>query len=52
MTKWLLNRSFESSRQTAFDEEAFAQELVNTTEDSPEGMKSFMERRDPEFKGW
>jgi 2-(1,2-epoxy-1,2-dihydrophenyl)acetyl-CoA isomerase len=52
MTKWLLNRSFESSRQTAFDEEAFAQELVNGTEDAREGMTAFMERRAPEFRGW
>ena len=28
MTKWLLNRSIESSRQTSFEEEAYAQELV------------------------
>jgi 2-(1,2-epoxy-1,2-dihydrophenyl)acetyl-CoA isomerase len=52
MTKWLLNRSFESSRRASFDEEAFAQELVNTTEDAREGMTAFMERRSPDFKGW
>ncbi len=52
MTKWLLNRSFESSRSTAFEEEAFGQELVGHTEDSREGMRAFIERRTPEFKGW
>ncbi len=52
MTKWLLNRSFESSRQTAFDEEGFAQELVMGTEDAQEGVRAFVERRSPEFKGW
>ena len=52
MTKWLCNRSLESPRQTAFDEEAFAQELVNSSADAREGMTAFMERRSPSFTGW
>jgi 2-(1,2-epoxy-1,2-dihydrophenyl)acetyl-CoA isomerase len=52
MTKWLLNRSFESDRQSAFDDEAWAQELVNTTDDAREGMAAFVERRAPAFRGW
>jgi 2-(1,2-epoxy-1,2-dihydrophenyl)acetyl-CoA isomerase len=52
MTKWLLNRSFESSRQTAFDEEALAQDLVSNTTDAQEGVKAFIERRGTEFVGW
>jgi 2-(1,2-epoxy-1,2-dihydrophenyl)acetyl-CoA isomerase len=52
MTKWLLNRSFESSRHTAFEEEGYAQEMINSTSDSAEGMKAFMERRSPDFQGW
>jgi 2-(1,2-epoxy-1,2-dihydrophenyl)acetyl-CoA isomerase len=52
LTKWLLNRSSESSRQTAFDEEAFAQELNNSSTDAAEGMAAFRDRRDPEFRGW
>ena len=52
MTKWLLNRSFESSRHTAFEEEGYAQEMINATSDSAEGMKAFMERRSPDFQGW
>ncbi|HEV3226365.1 MAG TPA: enoyl-CoA hydratase-related protein [Acidimicrobiales bacterium] len=52
MTKWLLNRSFESSRHAAFEEEGYAQEMVQGTADAGEGMKAFMERRTPDFWGW
>jgi 2-(1,2-epoxy-1,2-dihydrophenyl)acetyl-CoA isomerase len=52
MAKWLINRSLESDRQTAFDEEAWAQEIVVGTADAGEGMKAFAERRSPEFRGF
>ena len=50
-TKFLVNRSLDADRATAFAEEAWGQELVNATEDSREGMMSFVERRPPVFKG-
>ena len=35
-----------------FEEEALYVELVTGTEDSKEGISSFVERRPTEFKGW
>ena len=52
MTKRLANRSFESSRDQSFDDEAYFQELVVATQDAAEGMQAFTDRRDPVFRGW
>jgi 2-(1,2-epoxy-1,2-dihydrophenyl)acetyl-CoA isomerase len=51
ISKRLLNRSLESSFETALEEEATAQALVTHSEDTREGMMAFMERRTPQFKG-
>ncbi len=52
MAKALLNRSLDSDRATAFEEEARAQEIVVSTADAAEGLSAFAERRDPTFRGF
>jgi 2-(1,2-epoxy-1,2-dihydrophenyl)acetyl-CoA isomerase len=52
LTKWLVNRSLDSDRATAFQEEALAQELNMTTHDANEGVDAFVERRQPTYRGW
>ena len=52
MTKWLVNRAVDSDRETAFAEEAWAQELNMGTDDANEGVAAFVERRDPTYRGW
>jgi 2-(1,2-epoxy-1,2-dihydrophenyl)acetyl-CoA isomerase len=52
LTKSLVNRSFESSRHAAFEEEAIAQDWLTASGDFDEGIAAFTERRPPEFRGW
>ena len=52
VTKALVNRAFESDRATALAEEAAGQELIQATQDAQEGVRSFIERRTPQFRGW
>lgn len=52
LTKRLLSVSSESGRDRAFEQEAWAQEVVSTTADLQEGLRSFMERRPARFKGF
>ena len=52
VAKWLANRSLDVDRATAFADEAMAQELITTTEDAQEGLRGFVERRPPAFRGW
>ena len=52
LTKRLTNRSFESSREQSFDDEALFQELITGTSDCQEGLAAFAERRTPQFRGW
>jgi 2-(1,2-epoxy-1,2-dihydrophenyl)acetyl-CoA isomerase len=51
LSKRLLNRSLQSDIDTCFAEEAFTQALTANSEDMREGIRSFMEKRPPAFKG-
>ena len=51
-TKWLVNQSLDTDRRTMMENEAMAVELNTYTEDSKEGIASFRERRDPQWKGY
>src|SRR6185437_4941852 len=48
--KWLLNRSFDVDRATLAAEEAWLVDIMTTTEDSQEGVASFLERRAPVWR--
>ncbi|UXA20096.1 enoyl-CoA hydratase/isomerase family protein [Mycobacterium sp. SMC-4] len=51
LTKRLLTVSSESGRDRAFEQEAWAAEVVSHTSDLKEGLQSFAERREPRFQG-
>jgi 2-(1,2-epoxy-1,2-dihydrophenyl)acetyl-CoA isomerase len=52
VTKALVNRALESDRITALRDEAIGQEIVQATDDAREGVRAFVERREPKFRGW
>jgi 2-(1,2-epoxy-1,2-dihydrophenyl)acetyl-CoA isomerase len=51
LSKRLLNRAYESSTETCFEDEAYAQSLVAQSDDLREGMRAFVEKRPPAFRG-
>ncbi|HVV76668.1 MAG TPA: enoyl-CoA hydratase-related protein [Mycobacteriales bacterium] len=52
LTKRLLNLSLDQDRASAMLAEATAQEVQMTAADSIEGVKAFIERRSPSYRGW
>jgi 2-(1,2-epoxy-1,2-dihydrophenyl)acetyl-CoA isomerase len=52
LTKRLLSVSSESGRDRAFEQEAWAAEVVSQTADLQEGLRSFAERREAHFQGF
>ena len=51
LSKRLLNRSLQADMDTLFAEEAFSQALAANSDDMREGIRAFMEKRAPAFKG-
>ncbi len=51
LTKRLLNQSYENDLPQQLEAEAFAQETAGMTEDHSEGVRAFIEKRKPDFKG-
>jgi 2-(1,2-epoxy-1,2-dihydrophenyl)acetyl-CoA isomerase len=52
LTKRLLNASPDTDRASAFLAEGMAQEIQSHAADSGEGIRSFVERRPAEYRGW
>jgi len=52
LAKWLVNQSLDVNRETMIHNESLAVEINTYSEDSQEGIASFLERRDPEWKGY
>ncbi len=52
ITKQLVNKAYESDRTTALWDEAVGQEIAQASHDAGEGVRAFVERREPDFKGW
>jgi 2-(1,2-epoxy-1,2-dihydrophenyl)acetyl-CoA isomerase len=51
LTKWLLNSGAEQPLADHLSNEAFALELASRSPDFREGLRAFVERRDPDFGG-
>ena len=51
MTKRLLTNSFSTTMDEALEAEGLAQSVNSGTEDAPEAIRAFLEKREPKFKG-
>jgi len=51
LTKRLLTNSFSVTMDEALEAEGMAQSVNTATEDTPEAIRAFLEKREPRFKG-
>lgn len=51
LMKRTMNRGLETDLEQTLEQEAYAQEIAGRTEDHREGMRAFLEKRPPVFKG-
>jgi len=52
LAKSLIHTNIEASLPAALQNEGICEELAVRTDDFKEGIRAFMEKRDPEFTGW
>lgn len=52
VNKWLLNRSFDMDRSTLAQAESWIVDIMSNTFDAGEGVASFVERREPRYRGF
>jgi 2-(1,2-epoxy-1,2-dihydrophenyl)acetyl-CoA isomerase len=52
VNKWLLNRSFDMDRSTLAQAESWIVDIMSNTHDAGEGVASFVERREPRYRGF
>ena len=51
LIKKMLNKSYNSTLDEMLEYEAYCQDIASRTEDHPEGVNAFLEKRLPKFRG-
>ena len=51
LMKKMLNKSYNSTLEDMLEYEAYCQDIASRTDDHPEGVNAFLEKRQPKFTG-